>query len=237
MIIAIRNESTRVSDDEASKIAEAVQLQMDLHVAPMYDRMPPKVVFVKDAIPEGECVLNLKDAISDPNAIGYHTEGVDGSYWGDIAVSPVLDNGGGVLVGANGYSVASVVSHEAIELFVDQAVNVWVDGPTSQYGACYAQEAADPVEAQSYSVTLTDGTVVQVSNFVGPKWFDEMAPSGSQLDYLGRLTKPFTLDDGGYCVVRFGPGTEQQIFGEVAPPAWRLAMKKAGRTARRKKAA
>lgn len=202
----------------------------------MWDRIPPSIAFYK-AAPTGMAVLCLKDEISEPNALGFHTEGPDGSYWGDIAVKPVLDNDGGILDGGtSGYSVASVLSHEAVELFGDETVNIWVDGPAIAEGMGYAFELCDPVEGTLYTVTLPDSTKVLVSDFVGPKWFDIMAPAGSDLDYCMAVSHPFHLAIGGYFVVRKAPGSEQQVFGEVMPPQWRMAMKrKAGRTFLRQK--
>jgi hypothetical protein len=128
-----------------------------------------------------------------------------------------------------------VVSHEVIELFGDIDVNDYDDGPESGHGMCYAHELCDPCEADGYTVKLPDDTAVLVSNFVLPAWFDQNAPAGSLFDFMGTCKAPFTMSAGGYMVVRNAPGSEQQVFGEVAPPAWRLEGKRrpGSRTARR----
>src|SRR5690348_10353867 len=117
MRISIANKSTRVTNEQAQKMADAVQIQMDTQAAPTWDRLPPRIVFCAATVPTDGPVLTLVDSFDVDDALGYHTEGGDGSYFGFIAVNPVLNAGGGVLDGETaGVSVASVVSHEAIEL-------------------------------------------------------------------------------------------------------------------------
>jgi hypothetical protein len=149
---------------------------------------------------------------------------------------PVLQNGGVVLYDPKhpqNVSVASVLSHEVIEIFVDPFINVWVDGPQIRKGSCYAMEACDPVESNSY-VNMSSGVAVSVSNFVYRQYFVPDVPAGTKLDHLGVLQHPFTLAPGGYMVVRQDPGTEAQVFGEVRPPDWKMQMKKHGLGARTK---
>lgn len=220
MNVFIVNRSKRISDADAQKMVDAVQIQMAEHVALAWDRFPPKVQLVKaDEVKKGYVVL-LLDTADDPDALGYHTEDSNGNITGKVFTSPVLDNGGVVLHGKNGeISVASVLSHEVAEQFINPSVDEYVDGTQIKEGSEYAKEVGDPVQGDSYDITLSDGTVVSVSNFVMPNWFDPDA--SSEFDYCKKVSAPFELSRGGYCVVRNGPGTEQQIFGEELPPEWR----------------
>lgn len=99
-------------------------------------------------------------------------------------------------------------------------------------GQAVAYEVCDPVESDSYTVRV-DGAKVTVSNFVTPHWFDPQAKAGEQLDWLGKLAKPFTMTSGGYMVI-MREGKTSQVFGDKYP-AWRKATKRAdtARTARR----
>lgn len=240
MYIAIVNKSSRVSDVEVATIAAAVQLQARRDVAPAWDLAPPTVEFHDaESVPAGAARVYVVDSPDVADALGYHTD-AGGVVTGFVFVAPVLDNGGTVLGDANDLTavcVASVASHEIAEALVDSLANTWSDcgGTVSIGDATFAEiatEVADPVEGDSYAVDAGAGPVV-VSNFVTPAYFDAQAPAGTPRDHLGRLTTPFSLDRGGYAVVRMAPGDETQVFGERMP-AWKRAQKAAhGRGARR----
>ena len=75
-------------------------------------------------------------------------------------------------------------------------------------------EACDPVEDDVYDITTKSGVKVSVSNFVLPAWFDPRAPEGAKLDFMAKLTKPFTTSTGGYFVMRHPKtGETKNIYG------------------------
>lgn len=84
----------------------------------------------------------------------------------------------------------------------------------------------DPVEGDSYQITVPySGTPkISVSNFVFPSWFDRENPKKTKFDYLGKLTKPFTMTAGGY-VIKLVDGVEKSVFA-AGYPEWRLEGKK-----------
>lgn len=258
MRIAVLNKSTRVTDAHASAMTLAVQMQLDTQVSVLWERLPPyfsffadpskmqtidKLLIYTDSFREGLVVSDdwdqiiLFDSPDQANVLGYHSEGPDGRPYGKVFVSPVLDNGGGILDGGRiGVSIASVLSHEAVELFIDATVNGWYDGPAIAEGSSYAAEACDPVQGDCYDITLLDGSKVLVSNFVGPAWFDMMAPRDARRDWMGTTSRPFEIARGGYCMVRSAPGSEREVFAAVQPPAWMCEMKRhpAARSMRRR---
>jgi len=227
MLIAIVNQSTLVSNSDAAVMTQAIATQIQLDAAPLWDRAPAAVVFYPDAsaIPVNAHVITITDTITDQPAgvLGYHTEDQGGKLWGIVAAQPELSNGGNVTSGD--WSVSSVLSHEALEMFVDPNCNLWSnDGK----GSIYTFEVCDPVEAPSYPVNG-----VSVSNFVTPAWFDPLAGPTAQFDKLGLITAPFSILKGGY-VVYARAGKEQQKFGDEFPQ-WRRDMKQGpyARTRRR----
>lgn len=238
MNISVINKSIRLSNDDVETMTAAVQVQLDLHVAPIWDRLPATIQFYKDpnAVPAGSQVITFFDSPDQPGVLGWHSEDGGGEPYAKVFVSPVLDNGGGILDGGSAnVSVASVLSHEACEMFVDPSINLWADGPMVQDGNRYSYEVCDPVESGMYPVTMLNGVKVFVSNFVTPRWFDLLSPGEAQMDYMNQVNEPFKLASGGYCVVRNDQGEEQQIFAEVAPPKWKMELKKVyGRLQRRK---
>lgn len=242
MKIAIVNQSQRLAAKDVDIMVKACQDQATLHFAPAWELLPPvlKVVASMDQVPDGYIAMVLMDAPDAPGALGYHSEASDKIY-GRIFVNPVLDNGGVVLFDTSNpgnVSVSSVLSHEVCELICDPFIDYWVDGPVLPQGPCYALEVCDPVQGDSYTMPVqnVDGTplaMVSLSNFVLPSWFDDQAPDGSKVDYMGTAKGPFQMTPGGYMVVRNGPGSEQQVFGETMPPAWRQKKADAARTVRR----
>ncbi|HYS33418.1 MAG TPA: hypothetical protein VEM58_14275 [Streptosporangiaceae bacterium] len=227
MLIAIVNQSSLVSNSDAAAMTQAIAGQVRLDAAPLWDRAHAAVVFYTDAsaIPPNAHVITITDTVKDQPAgvLGFHTEDQGGKLWGVVAAQPELSNGGQVTTGD--WSVASVLSHEVLEMFVDPNCNLWSNNGK---GSIYTFEVCDPVEAPTYAF---DG--VSVSNFVTPAWFDPLAGPGAQFDKLGLLTAPFGILKGGY-VVYATAGKRQQKFGAEFPH-WRRDMKRGpfARTSRR----
>lgn len=227
-LIGVLNLSSKISNTDVKSMIIAVQEQLKFDVAPAYEKDYWFIIFYADqkSMSPRAYPIVIVDNDSTPGALGFHSE-QNGQPYGKIMVDPILQAGGVALYDANNpqnYTVSATFSHEVIETFVDPYVNVWVDGPQISQGSCYAMEAGDPVENNSYKNTAA-GVPVSVSNFVLPAYFDSQGKN-EKFDYLGVLTAPFTLASGGYMVVRNAPGTEQQVFGDVPPPQWKLDMKK-----------
>jgi len=214
MIIAVINQSTLVTDDEAARMTAAVHTQLAADFAPAWQRAAPAAVFYGNPaeIPPGAHGVALVDTIDGApvGVLGYHTEDASGQ-WGVVAAKPELDNGAQVLTGD--WAVSAVLSHEVLELAGDPSCSFW--GAAGRRLFCL--EVCDPVEAPSY---LIDG--VAVSNFVTPAWFDPGATTGP-FDQLGLLAGPFGVLPAGY-VVYISGGREHQKFGEEFP-GWRSEMK------------
>lgn len=227
-LIGVVNLSSNVNNDEVKKMVMAVQHQLQYDVAPSWEKDYWFIMFYSDpkTISPRAYPIVIVDNDSTPGALGFHSE-QNGKPYGKIMTDPVLNNGGVSLYDTKNpqnISIASVLSHEVIELFVDPYVNLWADGPSIAQGYSYAVEACDPVESNSYIIT-TSKTAVSVSNFILPSYFDNQG-TNEKFDYLGVLNAPFSLAKGGYMVVRNTRGTEQQVFGEILPPKWKLGMKR-----------
>jgi len=233
-MLVVVNKSTSVNNDEVETMTRACATQLRLHASPLWGLLPvPVVYYPADAqAPPGAIVLGVFDDSDQEGALGWHTEDPDGTQYGRIFAKPVLDNGGDALT--KDLSVASVLSHEVLEWYVDPRCNGWWDNGK---GKLYAAEVCDPVESDSYVINVTHGdqpaTPVTVSNFVTPAWGDPQAHQGATLDYLTRCQQPFEMTTGGYVIVRTG-SKEKQVFGEKYPE-WRRGMKRSitGRTSRR----
>ena len=217
MLIAILNQSTVISNADASAMTEAVAEQVRLDAAPLWERAPAAVVFYTDpgAVPARAHGIAIVDTIQNQphGVLGFHAEDQAGRLWGIVAAKPALDNGGQATVGD--WSVSSLLSHEVLEMFVDPNCNLWAN---NDKGSVYSLEVCDPVEAPTYTVSGTS-----VCNFVTPAWFDPLAAPTAQFDKLGLLKAGFSCLPGGYLVYQTA-GKEQQAYG-TGFPNWRKEMK------------
>jgi hypothetical protein len=217
MLIAILNQSSLVTNDQAAAMTQAIATQVRMDAAPLWDRSPAAVIFYTDpgAVPATAHGIAIVDTIEDEpqGVLGFHTEDPGGNLWGVVAAKPELDNGGQPTTGD--WSVSSVLSHEVLEMYIDPNCNLWAN---NNAGKAYAFEVCDPVEAPTYDVNG-----VSVSNFVTPAWFDPQAAATAQFDQLGLLHAAFGILKGGY-VVYESAGKEQQEFGDEFPD-WRREMK------------
>ncbi len=210
----IVNQSKRVTAKECRAMAAAVAKQVKRDFAPAWGMLAVPVR-VAHAVPVGAFPIYIQDTPDEDGALGYHTEEGDQEY-ARIFVDPVLDNGGVVLFDPKDYqrsSVASVLSHEVLELLADPFVNSWVEGTRTKHGNLYSLEVCDPVEAEQYAIDS-----VAVSNFVLPEWFNTDVTRTDKYDFLGSLTAPFTMSKGAT--------DPQEVFAKNRAK-WRTAMKQA----------
>lgn len=215
--IHLVNRSTQVTDAQVQAIAAACTRQLTEHVAPALGL--PSVPVVFEAHPEtltkDARLITVMDTLDDAQALGYHTESAGGRQWGVVGTKAAMGQGAQALTGP--YSIASITSHEVIELFGDPGINVWAD---NGHGLMVAWELCDPVEDAGY-----DLGGCSVSNFVLPAWFDHLSAKTARFDYLGKLSKPFTMTRAGYWVEMKAGKTSERFGADM--PDWRRATKQA----------
>ena len=135
------------------------------------------------------------------------------------AISPLPRGHHGFHLGADGRPFALVfrgkrwsvtASHELMEMILDPSGTLTVSAPsladecaangvkppgyTKQGMVEYLVEPCDPVEeVDPYTI---DG--VEVSDFVTPAYYDSFGASGVRYSFLGSVTQPLEVCDGGY---------------------------------------
>jgi hypothetical protein len=233
MPITLVNHATSLPAPEVlGEIADAISRQIVAHLISAWGRQPVTVqvgdIDQPDASssPDPSVVpVVIFDDADQAGTLGYHDRDPHGRAYARVFAAPVLEHGGDWA--RTELSVASVISHEVLEVIVDPYVNLWADDGA---GRLYALEVADPVEAATYRIGG-----VTVSNFVLPAWFDPGAPG--PYDQLGSLRAPFALDDGGYAIVATETAV-REVFGVGGRPEWRTETKHhvASRSARRLRA-
>jgi len=236
LIVGVQNLSKSVTNQDAYDMSLLVNRQLRDHVAPAWGLLPPTVLY----LPNGasgvhyDAIIGILDDADQAGDLGWHTEGPDADVYGRVFAQPVLANGGNALTAD--LSVCSVLSHEAIETLGDSACDRWAQ---QESGMLIAVELADPVESDSYQLTVSargEQVTGTVSDFVLPAWFDPQA-AGGNTDHMGLVTAPFQVRDTGY-VIQMNGGNVTEVWGERYP-GWRRATKQnpLSRTARRNWAA
>ena len=230
MLIAVINESTLVTNAQINTMCQAIQIQLDLHVLPAWNMKAATITFYADKtkVPGYAWVVNMLDNSTQAGALGYHSLDND-KVDAFIFAQPVLSNGGVAMVfnpaDPTQYTVSATLSHEVCEMVGDRYANGFSVGPQISAGNLYCQELCDPVENDSYGITV-GSTVVAVSNFLFPAWWNPEATKvlNAPFDYLNKLTAPFTMDAGGYMIVAAfsdeGQVTAKHIF-DAKVPQWR----------------
>jgi hypothetical protein len=211
--IAIKNQSTVLTDTQVQTAVTALQIQVTRDWAPVW-RTTATLVFLNktQAVPAGAWPIYVLDTSDVSGALGYHDELASGVPYGRIFAKDAAKYG---------YSWTVTLSHELLEMLCDPNINLTVFRQTSSTaGSIYAYEVGDPVEADALGYKINN---VLVSDFVYPAWFDQyQTVSGNQYDYGRHVTAPFQIAPGGYVSVfnvTRGSGWTQITHGdiEVAP--------------------
>jgi hypothetical protein len=219
VLIAVVNKSIQVSDMDVYNATVACGWQAWHHIAPAWGMLPPQVVFcAASSVPPGAAVMLILDNADTSGDLAWHTEQAGGQVSGEIFAETILANGGTPL---SGLSVSSALSHEIAETMGDAACNRYAMLADGQ--SAYAVELADPVEGDTYPVTVGSGPAVSVSNFVLPPWFDPDAAASSQFDYLQLTSAPFQVRSTGYVIVLSGSQVATQWGADY--PAWKKQYK------------
>lgn len=240
---ALIDASGGATTSDGSKLTPAILAQLaafltifaNLHVSAEYGGSH----FIRPASGPGDLQVGeipftiLATLDNAPGAIAYHDRNSQGApdCFDAITLSDTIMGPGNSLLVA--------LSHEVAETIADEGTNLVATGDD---GKGYAREACDPVEQQSYEITLSDGTVGHVSNFVLRSYFVPGHPGPydfmTSRGMFGAQAPPGPLQvapggGGNYQIVYSTIGGAGQVTGSIAA---RRAAKKhhpSSRTSRR----
>lgn len=194
--------SNQVTMDMLQEAAAAYNVHMSRDFKPLWGRSTNVVVAADmKSVPRGYWPVVFKDSLAEDGALGYHTSQHNQPISYCLA-TPDWDITG---------------CHELDEMTVDPFGNRLSLVRSMPYGdkqVQYLIETDDPIEAWSYKIGN-----IRCSNFLRPEYYDEKAKGEQAYDYLGTLTAPRTLADGGYVSYVFEDGTWGQTtwFGGNGP--------------------
>jgi hypothetical protein len=177
------NTSTKlgITFSDVQSVAQALQIQLDRDFTPVWGIHATVV-----AIDQGETI----PAKAWPMKILNHSEAGLGVHL-DSSHKPFAE-----IEATSDWPITA--SHEMVEMLVDPYGHRFVSAPdidpaSDGHAVNYLVEVGDPCEVYSYTI---NGTAV--SDFVTPEYYNESAVSGADLDFLGRLSRPYEVPDGCY---------------------------------------
>lgn len=187
--VCVLNQSTVVSDADAQRCVDALQIQVNRDFVPFWGMLaqlnfhPSKI-----AAPDTWQLVILDDS-DQADALGYHELTAGGLPLGKVFAKS--DQLAGTL-----WTVTA--SHELLEMLVDPDCNLTAESDNSDGSIdMFAYEVCDAVEADSLGYAI--GAIV-VSDFVIPDWFIPSSASlgESQYSFRNNVKAPFQIAPGGY---------------------------------------
>lgn len=206
--VAIVNESTVVSDNEAARLKDVLQIQVDRDFTPAWG-IEATLSFVPrgGTAPSDQWWLTIFDD-SDTGDPGYHEVTDAGLPFCRVFAGTAK---------SLGYQWTGVASHELMEVLVDPDCQLMVYSPQTYNSYLYAYEICDPCEAEEFGYQITDAVgPVFVSDFVFPAWFTPLSPiSVTQFDYGQHIQGAFQVLPGCHMdVLDVCRGTWRTFWGE-----------------------
>jgi Domain of unknown function (DUF4062) len=205
--VAVKNESTMVSDEEVTAVMAALQTQVRRDFAPVWGVDAELTFIAKHAeAPPGSWKLVIEDDPRYPGAVCYHTLTDEGLPEVRVAVRAAKQAQWEWTMGA---------SHDLLEMLANPRLNLTIfDSADGRKGRLYIREICDPVSSARLAYQIDGATV---SNFVYPAWFESFRKPGStQFDHRGHVNAAFEVAPGSY--VNFCEVTESSGWRPVFTP-------------------
>lgn len=203
-LVALIDLSGRIPFGQLEAVSNAVQKQINLHASPYWLDTENKplsanlMVFRSLAdIPAGAWIVTIENNIEPSNSTAVaQLASMNKVYSATLYGYHLLNNGlpYARILYVDNYS--KVLSHEVLEMLVNPFLDryIGIELYSEQAGLeKVIQEIADPVQTTTYQI---DG--IEVSNFIYPSWYHATKISGERYDYLGLITEPKSLLEGGY---------------------------------------
>lgn len=201
LILNAPQNSLHVTSEQLGQIAQAITVQLNRDVAPVWGGIHTVRVSDGTDLQTGEVAFAIVDTLPDePGAIAYHDvngQGVPVAFEAMAMCTSVISGKDSLSLG---------ISHECIETVGDMACNEWVDDGA---GSEWARELCDAVESNLYSVDIGGGVSVDVSAFLLPAFFDPNA--SGPYSYPPSAVAPFRTYAGGYQIKRVSGSGETQV--------------------------
>jgi hypothetical protein len=206
--VAIVNLTSLLGGDDVSRCVAALQTQVSRDFAGTWG-IDAQLRVTGEADDDEEIIYLLDDA-AQADALGHAARQAVLRPRGFVLVKPCLDAGASWQVR---------LSHVLLEMLADPLGRLSAEGIHAGRPALFALDIGDPVQTDEYEIAG-----VAVSNFVLPTWYVPGPLADDALvDFLGRLSEPFTLSPGGMVQFATELGRWQSWFAKRCPKERRTA--------------
>lgn len=210
--LAVINHDPSIDEQRLAQFVRALDTQIRVDFQPIWGRDLVVWAARPDAILAPRTwKLHLHDGYAPTEAAGalgrHATYGRDHVPEGHVYVQTCRDH-------LEEWTV--IASHEALEMLVDEWVNLVVERKTPDGVELWPREVCDAVQGTHYEVYG-----VRVANFVTPEFFVDGADG--PYDHLELLKAPFEIFPTGYSLVRVMRSGQTELVNRygAAYPAWR----------------
>jgi hypothetical protein len=203
--MAVVNQTTVLTDAQIQQAVAAIQVQVDRDFLPAWGTTAKLRFVPKGSKPLAtDWVITMLDTSDQQGALGYHDMSNTGLPFARIFAKDDLKYG---------LSWTVTLSHEVLEMLEDPYVaNCVFVQDSNTTGILYALETCDPCEADEFGYKINN---VLVSDFIYPAWFEGFrTPFSTKFDYMGKISKPFQLIEGGY-ISQFIVGPNSQGWSQL----------------------
>jgi hypothetical protein len=185
-LIAVKNLSTVVTDEDLARAMPAFQKQVSQDFAGVWGiDASLKLLKKHDPIPANAWLIGVFNDADQAGALGYHDLTKSGQPLGKVFARTTMEEGGKWTV---------TFSHELLEMLADPNINLCAFDEEAR--RLYAYEVCDAVEADVLGYDI-DG--VTVSDFVLPGWFEPLhVGKHEKFAFKSTVGGPFELLPGGY---------------------------------------
>ncbi|MEO6028377.1 MAG: hypothetical protein ABIR79_16045 [Candidatus Binatia bacterium] len=181
--IALVSQSKAITLAQLNVASAALQKQVARDLRPIWQLNATVDAFASlDDVPLGYWPIVMMDKIPFP-AQGIHLNKKNGDPFALVEVS-------------NNWTLTT--SHECLEMLVDPSGNRTVASNSVKPGqgrVSYLVEVCDPSEAAKFAYTVNG---VLLSDFYTPEFFDPVPSNGVRYSFVGAITQPREVLDGGY---------------------------------------
>lgn len=206
--IALVDDTGQIGDAGMSRIAGALNQQIQADFAPVWHVRATVGAYPKEAVPRGQWAVLIQNTLNEPGALGYHTD----VHNQPISYIKMTDD------------VSVTISHEVLEMLADPWGNRMHGarlpaGLEDDYGRFglrsrtsgvrYLLEVSDPCEATNYPVAG-----IPLSDFLLPAWYRSSAIGQFMYSHVNGCTEPRQVADGGYVSFSNSQGEWFQVFNE-----------------------
>lgn len=188
--IAVVNDSS-APDSLVSSWTDAVREQVDQDFSPHWGWARVRFANNPDS---DEVLVVVRDQTDMPGAAGYH-------YYDGL--EPL-----GFVFLSSSMPPSITLSHEVLEIIADATTNHFAMVRTTTGTEWRIHEVCDPVQRFAYQ---RRGHAV--SDFVTRNYFGEWGETAPEYSFMGAVSKPFQIADGGYQIVFTEARGYEGVFG------------------------